>query len=83
MLNDYLRKHWAGWAHDLCVKAEEEIIGKGRGEERMHACISWLRAKLPWYIRWLVSEQAIKALIQSAFDAAEDELAAIADKNTL
>ncbi len=41
---------------------------RGRGAERMARCVVILRAKLPWYVRWAVTEKNAKWLIQIAFD---------------
>lgn len=74
IIKRYLLANWKGVAYDLCIRAENEIVGTKRGTERMHMCVELLRGKLPLWLRWLVTEESLRWLIQQAFDGLESWL---------
>lgn len=74
----YMAAHWPNVAKDICEALERSLLGTQRGRERMALAVGWVRSYLPWYLRLLVQDKAVEAIVQAAFDAVEDKLDEIA-----
>ena len=77
------RKEWqallAEWAIEAITKAEKEFVGTKLGEARLAVVVSWLRAKVPAPLRFLVTDSLIRKVAQVTFNAAKAGLEVLKD----
>ena len=69
----------AEWAIEAITKAEKEFVGTKLGEARLAVVVSWLRAKVPAPLRFLVTDSLIQKVVQVTFNAAKAGLEALKD----
>lgn len=58
-------------AYKLFLKAEHEIIG---GEDKMSYVVSNIHSYLPTMVKFFVSEESLKRIVQKMFDEIKDLL---------
>ena len=63
----------------LGYKAEKEFVGTKLGEARLAVVVSWLRAKVPAPLRFLVTDSLIQKVVQVTFNAAKAGLEVLKD----
>ena len=59
--------------------AEKEFVGTKLGEARLAVVVSWLRAKVPAPLRFLVTDSLIQKVVQVTFNAAKAGLEVLKD----
>lgn len=69
----------AEWAIEAITKAEKEFVGTKLGEARLAVVVSWLRAKVPAPLRFLVTDSMIQKVVQMTFNAAKAGLEVLKD----
>lgn len=69
----------AEWALEAIDKAEKEFVGTKLGEARLAVVVSWLRAKVPAPLRFLVTDSMIQKVVQMTFNAAKAGLEVLKD----
>ena len=69
----------AEWAIEAITKAEKEFVGTKLGEARLAVVVSWLRAKVPAPLRFLVTDSLIRKVVQVTFNAAKAGLEVLKD----
>ncbi len=59
----------AEWALEAIDKAEKEFVGTKLGEARLAVVGAWLRERVPAPLRFLVTDELIRKVVQVTFDA--------------
>lgn len=72
----FIQKKYLEAAIHIVNAAEREITGTRRGADRMAVCISKLRDILPPWVSIFITDEAIRALLQLAFDLARESIQA-------
>jgi hypothetical protein len=62
----FANKKFRGFVLEAVCKAEEEIQGTKKGQERFAQVVSQIRAIIPTKLQWLFTEARIKKIIEWA-----------------
>lgn len=85
LLYKYKREYLNVLAYYAVIQAEE-LYKSGEGQKKLEYAVNYIKSRLPWWLSWLISINAIKNIIekvlanlQATFKAAKEKQLAIID----
>lgn len=80
------KKEWLKVIAYYAVIQAEELYKSGEGQKKLEYAVNYVKSRLPWWLRWLISINAIKNIIektlanlQNIFKGAKEKQLAIID----
>lgn len=63
LLYKYKREYLNVLAYYAVIQAEE-LYKSGEGQKKLEYAVNYVKSRLPWWVRWLISINAIKNIIE-------------------